>query len=149
MKNFINIILIVVLASCSTLEVTQRKDTLLPKSIGIKKIYCKKIPLSLREEIDSAVLTAMNHFNCEQHSFELTAYQPDDNNYIVLDFTKAKLISKKHRNLSYVLNTVAPIISLLAGMAMPVLINYTPRHKINSTLILLKDFQVKGIILSG
>ncbi len=136
MKNFISIIILVTLASCSTLKVAQRKNTPPIKNIGVKTIYSSNIPPSLIAKIDSATLIAIDQFNCERHAFKLIPYQASDSNYIVLDFAKAKLISKRHRNISYIVNTAVPVISISAGMTIPVLVNYTPKHKINSTFTL-------------
>lgn len=135
MKKIIYAITAVALSSCSTLQIAQRENANPVQTIGLRKVYNENIPQSLQERIDSVVVSVVNQFNNEHHSFQLTPYQATDQHFITLDFSKAKLITRRHRNISYVLNGTVPLISVAAGMTMPVLLNYTPKHKINSTLV--------------
>jgi hypothetical protein len=89
--------------------------------IRLERHYHDKIRPSLKHRIDSVVLATAHRFNAEQNLYNLTFSPGAGQEFILLEFNQARLVSKRNRTIAYLVSIIAPV--------------YLPMHKIKSTVI--------------
>ncbi len=124
------------LTSCSSIRLDKQESKKQITTFGLEVTYDEDIDLRLKNRIDSVVSITTARFNAEERNFDLVTATAQSGETVKLHFSKASLISKRHRTTAYIANGVTPLVGLAAGATAPILLNYFPKHKIRSTMTL-------------
>ena len=89
-------------------------------TIDLEKRYAEKINPALKHRIDSVVHATVDRFNTQSRFCQLAATNDAQGESITLDFTQARLVTKRNRTVAYLVSIIAPV--------------YVPMHKIKSTV---------------
>jgi hypothetical protein len=142
MRNIFLLFITIFFFSCKSLQVSETKTAKNLTSLGIEWDYSERVNEQYKPLIDAAIASVITDFNAEKHVFTVHKKAPrdKDKDYITIDFTRGKIVSKGEQIAGYAASTIGlialPAALIISEAPFIAAFYYLPQNKLEQKISL-------------